>query len=88
MRIRLISDIHGNLPALEAVLADISAVDSLICAGDIVGYNPWPAECVERVRDVSSIVVQGNHDRTLETPEKYSANEMARAGLEYAHLDN
>ncbi|WP_142860718.1 metallophosphoesterase family protein [Salinigranum halophilum] len=84
MRIGLLSDIHGNLPALEAVLEDMDAVDTIICVGDIVGYNPWPAECVDRVQDVCSLVVQGNHDRTVETPERYAANEMARAGLEYA----
>ena len=50
MRIALISDIHANLPALEAVLDDMLPVDDdIICAGDIVGYNPWPRECLERV---------------------------------------
>jgi predicted phosphodiesterase len=62
MRVGLISDIHANLPALEAVLDDMPPVDDIICVGDIVGYNPWPRECLERVRAVSSFVVQGNHD--------------------------
>lgn len=87
MRVGLISDVHANLPALESVLDDMGAVDSIICVGDIVGYNPWPTECVERVRETSSIVIQGNHDRTVETPKKYAANEMARAGLKYAKED-
>lgn len=85
MRVGLISDIHGNLPALEAVLDDMPAVDDLVCTGDVVGYNPWPAACVERVREVASICVQGNHDRTVETPERYAHNEMAHAGLELAN---
>lgn len=84
MEIGLISDVHGNLPALETVLSDMPAVDTIVCVGDVVGYNPWPAACVERVRDVASITVQGNHDRTVRTPEKYRANRMAHAGLEYA----
>lgn len=84
MRIGLISDIHGNLPALEAVLDDMPPVDDIICAGDVVGYNPWPRECLERVREVSSLTVQGNHDRNVETPHRYEHNEMAHAGLELA----
>lgn len=87
MRVGLLSDIHGNFPALKAVLRDMPSVDTIVCAGDVVGYNPWPTECVERIREEASITVQGNHDRTVETPERYAANEMARAGLEYALND-
>ncbi|SNR24015.1 metallophosphoesterase family protein [Halorubrum vacuolatum] len=84
MQIGLISDIHANLPALEAVLTDMPPVDRIVCAGDVVGYNPWPAECVSRVREVADATVQGNHDATVETPERYRANRMAEAGLAYA----
>jgi predicted phosphodiesterase len=84
MQIGLISDMHGNLPALEAVLADMTDIDTIGCVGDVVGYNPWPAACVDRVREIASVTVQGNHDRTVRTPEKYRANWMARAGIEYA----
>jgi len=84
MKIGLISDIHANLPALETVLDDMPAVDRIYCAGDVVGYNPWPAECVERVREVAAATVRGNHDRTVETPGRYRANRMAEAGLERA----
>lgn len=84
MQVGLISDIHGNLPALEAVLEARPPVDTLVCAGDIVGYNPWPAACLERVREVATVTVQGNHDRNVDTPEQYRANEMAHAGLQYA----
>lgn len=84
MRIGLISDIHSNLPALETVLDDIPSVDRIVCAGDIVGYNPWPAECVERIRDLTDAVVIGNHDRTVERPHEYRANHMAEAGLKFA----
>jgi hypothetical protein len=49
MRIALISDIHANLPALEAVLADIDGVgvDASVHLGDLVGYAPWPNELIE-----------------------------------------
>ena len=84
MRIGAIADIHGNRPALEAVLADMPSVDRLICAGDIVGYNPWPAACVKycRNRDIAS--VQGNHDRAVVTGRTHGLNTMATAGVEYA----
>ena len=84
MRVGLVSDIHANLPALDAVLADMPPVEMLVCAGDVVGYNPWPAECVERIREEADAVVKGNHDRTVRTPERYRANQMAMEGLRLA----
>ena len=84
MRIGVVSDIHANRVALDAVLDAMPAVDGVVCVGDVVGYNPWPRECVERVRERGWPTVQGNHDRTVETPDRYAHNEMARAGLELA----
>lgn len=84
MKIGLLADVHANLPALQAVLDDMPAVDALVCAGDIVGYNPMPAECVELVGQVASAIVQGNHDRAIETPDQYRHNEQAYRGLMYA----
>jgi predicted phosphodiesterase len=84
MRVGVIADVHANLVALEAVLDDLPSVDHVVCLGDVVGYNPWPGECVDRVRSVAAVTVAGNHDRTVGTPERYRANEMARAGLELA----
>lgn len=84
MKVGLLSDVHANLPALEAVLEDMPPVEAVVCAGDVVGYNPWPAECLDRVREVAAACVRGNHDRTVETPERYRANRMAEAGLEHA----
>ena len=65
MKRAIISDIHGNLEALEAVLEDIDAqrVDAIICLGDVVGYGPNPCECVKLVRDRCQIVILGNHDQ-------------------------
>jgi diadenosine tetraphosphatase ApaH/serine/threonine PP2A family protein phosphatase len=64
MRIGVISDIHSNLPALEAVLADVDreAPDELWCLGDIVGYGPQPNECVDALRTRASLSLCGNHD--------------------------
>jgi len=65
MKIALFSDIHANLEALEAVLADAEAeeCDSYICLGDIVGYNADPSACLERVRALDCPVIKGNHDQ-------------------------
>ena len=64
MRYGLIADVHANLPALDAALAalDRAGVDEVLCAGDLVGYGPFPDACVERVLDRCSLVVAGNHD--------------------------
>ncbi len=64
MRYGVISDVHGNLAALEAVLAALDAigVDAYACAGDLVGYGPQPNECVDAMRELGAVVVAGNHD--------------------------
>ena len=64
MRYGLISDIHGNLEALEAVLKELDklAVDEILCLGDIIGYGPDPEQCVQRVREHAKIILAGNHD--------------------------
>jgi predicted phosphodiesterase len=66
MRYGVISDVHGNLPALEATLAalDRAGIDRIVCAGDLVGYGPRPNECVARIAalDPAPLVVAGNHD--------------------------
>ena len=64
MRIALISDIHANLPALEAVLAAIAAerVDLTLCLGDLVGYNADPHECLALLQTQVQYIVAGNHD--------------------------
>ncbi|MBA3887748.1 MAG: metallophosphoesterase family protein [Acidobacteria bacterium] len=64
MRIGIISDIHGNLPALEAVLEDLRArnVDAVYCLGDLVGYAPFPDEVTDRIRREGIRTVLGNYD--------------------------
>lgn len=70
MRVAAISDIHGNLPALEAVLADIEleGVDDIVVAGDSVS-GPWPAEVFDLLQSAGARIVHGNADR----PEEVSA---------------
>jgi putative phosphoesterase len=64
MRLGLISDIHANLHALDAAIAALrrEGVDRFVCAGDLVGYGPFPNECVERVASLDAVTVAGNHD--------------------------
>jgi diadenosine tetraphosphatase ApaH/serine/threonine PP2A family protein phosphatase len=62
LRYLIISDIHANLTALEAVLADAPAFDEIWCLGDLVGYGPDPNECVERIQDFPHLSLAGNHD--------------------------
>lgn len=66
-RVGLISDIHANNVALQAVLDDMAErdVDALVCAGDLVGYGPSPAECIRVVRNRDVPTVEGNHDRAV-----------------------
>lgn len=84
MRIGAIADIHGNKPALDAVLTDMPDVDQLVCAGDVVGYNPWPGACVDAMRDRDVPTVMGNHDRAVATGSAFRFNAMAKAGVEFA----
>lgn len=66
MRILVISDIHANFPALEAVLAAAVTVDAVWCLGDLVGYGPHPNECVERVMSLPNLTcLLGNHDAAV-----------------------
>jgi diadenosine tetraphosphatase ApaH/serine/threonine PP2A family protein phosphatase len=64
MRIALLSDVHGNLPAFEAVLADVDATDvqEIWCLGDLVGYGAEPDGCVELARSRCDVCLAGNHD--------------------------
>jgi len=64
VKIGIISDIHGNLPALQAVLRTLKdeRCVRILCAGDVVGYGPYPLECIETVEQERIACVQGNHD--------------------------
>ena len=62
MRYLIISDIHANYAALEAVLADAGPFDKIWCLGDLVGYGPQPNECITRLRKFPLTCLVGNHD--------------------------
>jgi diadenosine tetraphosphatase ApaH/serine/threonine PP2A family protein phosphatase len=84
--IALISDIHGNIDALKAVMADIDAqtVTSIHCLGDIVGYGAAPSECLTIVRSRCETTVMGNHDLMTANPGVRLASERVAAGIRYA----
>jgi predicted phosphodiesterase len=83
MKTLLISDVHANLTALEAVLADAGSFDATWCLGDLVGYGPDPNECIERVAALPNLqCVMGNHDAAaLRRIEIDAFNPEARAAL-------
>jgi predicted phosphodiesterase len=79
MRLAVISDVHGNLAALEAVLADIKArgVDSIVNLGDCVTSPLWPKETFEALESLALPTVRGNHDRWIE---EYPDQKLSSAG--------
>jgi diadenosine tetraphosphatase ApaH/serine/threonine PP2A family protein phosphatase len=85
------SDIHSNLPALEAVLLSMqqNGVEKHICLGDIVGYGPHPEECVAKIRKVSACTILGNHDNVMigrELPEYFNSNALKTIEWTKAHI--
>lgn len=95
MRCAIISDIHGNLDALEAVLADAGDVEDIWCLGDLVGYGPQPNECIDLLQARHAKCVTGNHDRAcigmMDTnefnPEASEAAQWTHDHLTPAHID-
>jgi diadenosine tetraphosphatase ApaH/serine/threonine PP2A family protein phosphatase len=86
LRTAVLTDIHANLPALEAVIAHAEAegVDRWVCLGDTVGYGAQPNECCERVRDRVSFCLLGNHDAAVAGRMSYEwYHPPARAALEW-----
>lgn len=84
MRIAVISDVHANLHALDAVLADIGSVDAIWHLGDIVGYGPEPDAVVDRLVSVGAIGVRGNHDAAAAGGREIDwFNPDARAAMEW-----
>jgi predicted phosphodiesterase len=85
MRYGVISDVHGNLPALEAALAEVhrAGVDQVLCVGDLVGYGPLPNECVARVAESGALVVAGNHDLAAVGRLDPHGSPLARSTMEW-----
>lgn len=84
-RTAIISDIHANLHALSAVIADVQAEQctDIVCLGDIVGYNAFPSECLDYVRSLDCPVVKGNHDEEVVTPSNQNMNPVARQAMDW-----
>jgi diadenosine tetraphosphatase ApaH/serine/threonine PP2A family protein phosphatase len=85
VRIALLSDVHANLPALDAVLAALRPFDAVWQLGDVVGYGPHPVEVIERLADVGAIGVCGNHDAAaIGRIDTEWFNDDARTAVEWA----
>lgn len=90
MKIAVVSDIHGNKQALEAVLADIAGYKPhhIVCLGDVVGYGGDPEWCVQTVKAVCSVCILGNHDVVVaEIQQLHGLNPMALYALSWT-MDN
>ncbi|MDQ7004904.1 MAG: metallophosphoesterase family protein [Ghiorsea sp.] len=83
--IAMISDIHANMPALDAVLDDIQAlgIQRILCMGDIVGYGPHPSECIQRLQQENIFIVRGNHDHMIGSGKDFSHG--SQSSLHVAH---
>lgn len=80
MKVLIISDIHGNLPALEKVLRLEKSADLIINLGDVVNYGPWSNECVKLIDSLSKVVsVLGNHDQAFISGVYSGTNDIAIA---------
>jgi predicted phosphodiesterase len=94
MEVVVIADVHSNLPALEAVLAEVGDLQVYSC-GDVVGYNPFPNETIELFRRRGITGVRGNHDDAVvkgdmsalnpsaATAAKWTRNVLSKPNLEY-----
>jgi predicted phosphodiesterase len=87
VRYLIISDIHGNLHALDSVLRDAAAIgyDAVVCLGDLVGYGADPSAVIQRVRELLPVkIVRGNHDKVAAGLEPAVLfNEVARRSIEW-----
>jgi len=84
MRVAVLSDIHGNLPALDAVLAALAPYDVVWQLGDVVGYGPQPDEVVARLSEIGARGVRGNHDAAaIGALSTEAFNDDARTAVEW-----
>jgi len=85
MKVLIMSDIHGNRTALEAVLEAAGSVDAVWCLGDIIGYGPDPNDCVAIVKEIPNLTcLRGNHDSAvIGLTERTKFNHSAQKVLEW-----
>ena len=88
MRLAVLADVHANLPALEAVLRDVDSLSpaGIWVAGDLVGYNPWPNEVLQILRDRRMKAIRGNHDRAALAGDTTHFNELAAAAVRWTRI--
>ena len=88
MRLAVLADVHSNLPALQAVLADVDRIgpDGIWVAGDLVGYNPWPNEVLEILRERHVRAIRGNHDRGAIGGDTFRFNELAAEAVRWTRI--
>ncbi len=82
MKLLILSDIHANLPALDAVLLREN-FDLLLCAGDIVGYGPFPNEVIEALSSINAVCVMGDHEYAVLTGDTRMFNPYAAWSTEW-----
>ncbi len=85
MKIAIISDIHSNLEAFNAVLRDIGEVECVLCVGDLVGYGPDPNKVIELLEILGIKSVMGNHDYATLTNSAQIFNEIAAEAIYWSH---
>ena len=90
MKIALLSDIHANLPAMEAAFADVDSrkPDAVYCLGDLVGYNVWPNEVVQAIQKRNIATLAGNHDLKVSNPGSESQFEVTGKNYAYSIVGN
>ena len=84
-RVLILADIHANPIALKAVLDDADEVDQILCAGDLVDYNPWPLEALAMAEEHHIVSVLGNHDRDCAIGSPIGYNPYAEASCLWTH---
>ncbi len=90
LRVGVISDVHSNLPALQAVLESIEAVgpEEIWCLGDVVGYGAQPDECTALVRERCAVSLNGNHDlAVIGTIDAATFSDTARAAVDWTRAN-
>lgn len=81
----ILSDIHGNLEALDAVLADIRSrgIEEIVCLGDVIGYGPNPCECLEIAAAEAKPLIMGNHEEAVLLDDATAFNSRARRAVDW-----
>jgi len=84
-KVAVIADIHSNIIALQEVIRHVKNSDLILCAGDLIGYNPWPNECIRLIQQNRVQSVIGNHDAAIVAGSNDIMNPQAKFALQYTH---